>query len=206
MESLIGLIFILIVIFIFFLKRRDSNYYREYRNYNKRYNNYNKKYEYQRKDITEQRLHDMETGNISTKKIMNIEETKIFYSMVKAFKDYNVHPQVSFKAFLKSDEDSYAWRTFRDFYCDYLITYKRGNKINEPVAVIEYHGKGHFGDTETLKEKVKNNDMVREKLFNKMGLKYFIIKDDDIKINSKFIDETKLDAYLCDIYIILNKQ
>ncbi len=146
----------------------------------------------------------MESGSIKTKKVMNIEETKIFYSMVKIFNDYNVNPQVSFRAFLKGEEDTDSWKTFRDFYCDFLITHRKGSKMNEPIAVIEYHGGGHFGDNEKKAERVKDNDMIREKLFNKIGLKYFIIKDDDIKMKSGLIDTEKLNEYLKDINNILS--
>ena len=155
-------------------------------------------------EITQQRLKYMESGEIKTKKVMNIEETKIFYSMVKILNDYSVNPQVSFRAFLKGEEDTDSWKTFRDFYCDFLITHKRGNKMNEPIAVIEYHGGGHFGDSEEKKYKVENNDYIREKLFNKIGLKYFIIKDYDIKMNSGLIDEEKLNGYLNDINKVLS--
>ena len=116
--------------------------------------------------ITQQRLKYMESGNIKTKKVMNIEENKIFYSMVKILNNYNINPQVSFRAFLKGEENTNSWKTFRDFYCDFLVTHKKGSKINEPIAVIEYHGAGHFGDSEEQKKKVENNDYVREKLFN----------------------------------------
>lgn len=77
-------------------------------------------------------------------------------------------------------------------------------KINEPIAVIEYHGGGHFGDTEEQKQKAKNNDYVREKLFNKIGLKYFIIKDYDIKMKSGLIDTEKLNSFLNNINNIIS--
>lgn len=156
--------------------------------------------EYTINEITEQRLKYMESGNIKTKKIMNIEESKIFYSMVKIFENYNVNPQVSFRAFLKGEEDTDSWKTFRDFYCDFLITYKRGDKINEPIAVIEYDGAGHFGNTEEMKIRIKNNDLVKEKLISKAGMKYFIIKEEDIKTDAnKFIDDKKLESCLSNI-------
>ncbi|WP_300713781.1 DUF2726 domain-containing protein, partial [uncultured Brachyspira sp.] len=149
--------------------------------------------------ITEQRLSNMDTGNIKVKKIMNIEETKIFYSILKIFKDYNIYKQVSFKAFLDTEEDTDVWKTFRDFYCDFLITYKKGDRINEPIAIIEYDGAGHFGNTEDMKERIKNNDTVKEKLINKAGMQYFIIEENNIKIDSKFIDDKKLESCLFNI-------
>ena len=192
----------IIILFLIFLskKQKDTNYKKDDDN---QVNN-NDKYIFNK--ITDQRLKYIESGNIKTKKVMNIEENKIFYSMVKILNNYNINPQVSFRAFLKGEEDTETWKTFRDFYCDFLVTYKRGSKINEPVAVIEYHGGGHFGDTENQKKKVENNDYVREKLFNKIWLKYFIIKEYDIKMKSGLIDEEKLNLFLNDINNILSNQ
>lgn len=155
-------------------------------------------------ETAKQRLKYMESGSIKTKKVMNMEEAKIFYSMIKILNNYNVNPQVSFRAFLKGENNTDSWKTFRDFYCDFLITHKMGSKINEPIAVIEYHGGGHFGDTEEQKQKAKNNDYVREKLFNKIGLKYFIIKDYDIKMKSGLIDTEKLNSFLNNINNIIS--
>ena len=194
MESLITLVIFIFAIILFLSFIRKSNqqtYRRPFRRYYKR--------KYPRKDITSQRLENMDTGNISIKKIMNIEESKIFFSMLKVFKDYNIYKQVSFKAFLDAEEDTDVWKSFRDFYCDFLITYKKGNKINEPIAVIEYDGAGHFGNTEDMKERIKNNDMIKELLINKAGMQYFIIKENDIKIDSRFIDDKKLESCLSDI-------
>ena len=205
LEVGVAVIILSIVIIFFFSLKKISSPKESNTNENKTYN-----YEEQNKEefkinaITEQRLKYMDTGSIKTKRVLNIEETRIFYSMVKILNDYNVNPQVSFRAFLKGEEDTDAWKTFRDFYCDFLITYKRGSKMNEPAAVIEYHGGGHFGDTEEQKEKVKNNDMIREKLFSKIGLKYFIIRDSDIKMNSGLIDEEKLSLFLKDVNTILS--
>ncbi|MEI0496023.1 DUF2726 domain-containing protein [Brachyspira intermedia] len=192
----------IIILFLIFLskKQKDTNYKKDDNNQV----NSNDKYIFNK--ITDQRLKYIESGNIKTKKVMNIEENKIFYSMVKILNNYNINPQVSFRAFLKGEEDTETWKTFRDFYCDFLVTYKRGSKINEPIAVIEYHGGGHFGDTENQKKKVENNDYVREKLFNKIGLKYFIIKDYEIKMKSGLIDEEKLNLFLNNINNILSNQ
>ena len=197
--SIIIVSIIIILIFIIFLISNKKKHKHE------TYSNNNSNNEYTTNEITEQRLKYMNSGSIKTKRVMNIEETKIFYSMVKVLNNYNVNPQVYFRAFLKGEEDTDSWKTFRDFYCDFLITYKRGSKMNEPIAVIEYHGGGHFGDTEKQKEKVTNNDMIREKLFNKIGLKYFIIKDSDIKMKAGLIDEEKLNSFLNDINNILSK-
>ncbi|MEI0496022.1 DUF2726 domain-containing protein [Brachyspira intermedia] len=195
--ALVLILFSILFSILFLLSK--SNYKQGYYRRNKYYKRHKKTEAERIQDITEQRLSNMETGNISIKKIMNIEETKIFYSMLNIFKDYNIYKQVSFKAFLDAEEDTDVWKSFRDFYCDFLITYKKGNKINEPIAVIEYDGAGHFGNTEDMKERIKNNDMIKELLINKAGMQYFIIKENDIKIDSKFIDDKKLESCLYDI-------
>ena len=194
MESLITLVIFIFAIILFLSFIRKSNqqtYRRPFRRYYKR--------KYPRKDITSQRLENMDTGNISIKKIMNIEESKIFFSMLKVFKDYNIYKQVSYKAFLDAEEDTDIWKSYRDFYSDFLITYKRGDNTNKPIAIIEYDGAGHYGHTEEMKERIKNNDLVKEQLIKKAGMKFFIIKEEDIKANSKFIDENKLEACLYNI-------
>ena len=50
-----------------------------------------------------------------------------------------------------------------------------------------------------MKEKIKNNDITKEKLVSKAGMQYFIIDEKSIKENSKFIDDKKLEYYLKDI-------
>ncbi|MDA0055398.1 DUF2726 domain-containing protein [Brachyspira hyodysenteriae] len=192
------IVLVLILFSILFLLSK-SNYKQGYYRRDKYYKRHKKTEEERIQDITEQRLSNMETGNIAIKKIINIEETKIFYSILNIFKDYNIYKQVSFKAFLDAEEDTEIWKSFRDFYCDFLITYKKGNKINEPIAVIEYDGAGHFGHTEDMKERIKNNDMIKEILIDKAGMRYFIIKENDIKTDSKFIDDKKLEICLNDI-------
>ena len=201
--AIIGTILFLVII-LFAISKIDSqtNRYGYKRNYYRRYRKY-KKYNKRKRDITELRLENMNAGNISIKKIMNIGETKIFFSMLKIFRDYNIYKQVSFKAFLDAEENTDVWKTFRDFYCDFLITHKKGNKINEPIAVIEYDGAGHFGNNEYIKEKIKNNDFIKEKLIQRAGMQYFIIKEEDIKTNNKFIDDKKLEDYLNKIIISL---
>ena len=52
---------------------------------------------------------------------------------------------MSFKAFLDAEYGTKSWLSFRDFYCDFLLTYKIGEDYHKPAAVIEYHGGGLAG-------------------------------------------------------------
>ena len=206
MYIIVSFIIILVLFSIFKISGNeyiDSKNYRKYYRKNKYYKRYNKTRKERIQNITEQRLANMNDGEITTKRIMNIEESKIYFSIQNIFKDFNIYKQVSFKAFLDGEENTDVWKAFRDFYCDFLITHKKGNRINEPIAVIEYNGAGHFGNNYEMNEKIKNNDMIKEKLIKKVGMKYFIIDENDIKTNSKFIDNKKLEHYLKNIEIQL---
>ncbi len=91
--SIIIVSIIIILIFIIFLISNKKKHKHE------TYSNNNSNNEYTTNEITEQRLKYMNSGSIKTKRVMNIEETKIFYSMVKVLNNYNVNPQVSFEHF-----------------------------------------------------------------------------------------------------------
>lgn len=150
-----------------------------------------------------QRLENLKTGNISTKRIMNNEEFSIYFALHRIFKDdYIISPQVSFKAFLNAELES--WKAFSDFYCDFLVTYKRGGQtMGKPVAVIEYHGGSHYGvgDNAEIKQRIQNNDYVKQILFSKIeGINLFVIRECDIKQKDSIkIDDARLQQCLLTI-------
>lgn len=165
--------------------------------YKKRYNQYQNK----NQNKIEKNLKYMSDGEIKIKRIMNKEENQIYYTILKIFKNgYNINTQVSFKAFLDAEYGTKSWLSFRDFYCDFLITYKIGEDYHKPAAVIEYHGGGHYGDSIESKSRVMENDIIKNEVLNKVGIKIFIIKEDDIKNDKKYIDNKKLETFLQNIY------
>ena len=87
-----------------------------------------------------------------------------------------------------------SWLSFRDFYCDFLLTYKIGEDYHKPAAVIEYHGGGHYGDSAESKSRVMENDFIKNEVLNKVGIKIFIIKEEDIK-NDKKLEELLISIY-----------
>lgn len=152
------------------------------------------------KDRALQRLEDICDGDICKKSIMNEEENKIYYALIRILKDsYNINPQVSFKAFLKGEENTNAWRSFSDFYCDFLITSKDNRYKNTPIAIVEYHGGKHYGDTQEIQERVKKNDLTKQMICQKAKLKLFVITQKDIKKDSIYIDDKKLESYIIKI-------
>ena len=162
---------------------------------NQRYNQYKKQ------SKVEKSLEYLADGEISIKRIMNKEENQIYYTILKVFKNsYNINVQVSFKAFLDAEYGTKSWLSFRDFYCDFLLTYKIGDNYHKPAAVIEYHGGGHYGDSIESKNRVIENDCIKNEVLNKVGIKIFIIKEEDIKNNKRYIDNKKLEEFLTDIY------
>lgn len=158
-----------------------------------------------RQDKVNRSIENMNNGKILSKRIMNGEESKIYYTLIKICKEnYNINPQVSFKAFLQAESGTNAWHSFRDFYCDFLVTHKKGKDRNKPIAVIEYHGGGHYGDTPELKEIVRQNDFLKNEILNKVGIELFIIKESDIKVGTQYISDKMLEVFVLDLYSKVN--
>ena len=198
MEAFIYVIALLILIIYFISKLSKYKGYGKRRRFYK-YNKWNNQYSKQSK--IERNLEYMYDGKIRVKRIMNKEENQIYYTILKIFKNsYNVNTQVSFKAFLDAEYGTKSWLSFRDFYCDFLLTYKIGENYHKPAAVIEYHGGGHYGDSEESKSRVMENDFIKNEVLNKVGINIFIIKENDIKNDKKYIDNKKLEEFLINIY------
>ena len=198
MEAFIYVIALLILIIYFISKLSKYKGYGKRRRFYK-YNKWNNQYSKQSK--IERNLEYMYDGKIRVKRIMNKEENQIYYTILKIFKNsYNVNTQVSFKSFLDAEYGTKSWLSFRDFYCDFLLTYKIGEDYHKPAAVIEYHGGGHYGDSEESKSRVMENDFIKNEVLNKVGINIFIIKENDIKNDKKYIDNKKLEEFLINIY------
>ena len=198
MEALIFIVVSFIIVVYFISKLSKYKGYGKRRRFYK-YNKWNNQYSKQSK--IERNLEYMYDGKIRVKRIMNKEENQIYYTILKIFENsYNVNTQVSFKAFLDAEYGTKSWLSFRDFYCDFLLTYKIGEDYHKPAAVIEYHGGGHYGDSEESKSRVMQNDFIKNAVLSRVGINIFIIKEDDIKNDKKYIDNKKLEEFLINIY------
>ena len=196
MESLIFIVVSFIIVVYFISKSSKSFSYGKKRFYKNKWNN-----QYNKQSKIERNLEYMYDGKIRVKRIMNKEENQIYYTILKIFKNsYNVNTQVSFKAFLDAEYGTKSWLSFRDFYCDFLLTYKIGEDYHKPAAVIEYHGRGHYGDSAESKSRVMENDFIKNEVLSRVGINIFIIKEDDIKNDKKYIDNKKLEEFLINIY------
>ncbi len=197
MEAFLSII-VLFIIVVYFISKSSKYicYGRKRRFYKNKWNN-----QYNKQSKVERSLEYMADGKIRVKRIMNKEENQIYYTILKIFKNsYNINTQVSFKAFLDVEYGTKSWLSFRDFYCDFLLTYKIGEDYHKPAAVIEYHGGGHYGDSAESKNRVIENDYIKNEVLNKVGIKIFIIKEEDIKNDKKYIDNKKLEELLISIY------
>ena len=196
MEALIFIAVLFIIVVYFISKSSKSFSYGKKRFYKNKWNN-----QYSKQSKIERNLEYMYDGKIRVKRIMNKEENQIYYTILKIFKNnYNINTQVSFKAFLDAEYGTKSWLSFRDFYCDFLLTYKIGEDYHKPAAVIEYHGGGHYGDSEESKSRVMQNDFIKNAVLSRVGINIFIIKEDDIKNDKKYIDNKKLEEFLINIY------
>ena len=196
MEALIFIAILFIIVVYFISKSSKSFSYGKKRFYKNKWNN-----QYNKQSKIERNLEYMYDGKIRVKRIMNKEENQIYYTILKIFKNnYNINTQVSFKDFLDAEYGTKSWLSFRDFYCDFLLTYKIGEDYHKPAAVIEYHGGGHYGDSEESKSRVMQNDFIKNAVLSRVGIKIFIIKEDDIKNDKRYIDNKKLEELLISIY------
>ena len=134
MESLIFIVVSFIIVVYFISKSSKSFSYGKKRFYKNKWNN-----QYNKQSKIERNLEYMYDGKSRVKRIMNKEENQIYYTILKIFKNsYNVNTQVSFKAFLDAEYGTKSWLSFRDFYCDFLLTYKIGENYHKPASKLLY--------------------------------------------------------------------
>ncbi len=104
--------------------------------------------------------------------ILNYSERKLYWKLInQCSKNKNgiVFAQVSLGEILQHKDYS-VYKDVNSKRCDFCITDRNFN----PVAVIEYHGEGHYGETSNLRDTVKRNAV------ESAGLLYFAITPNNI--------------------------
>ncbi|RDU51547.1 hypothetical protein CQA49_09440 [Helicobacter sp. MIT 00-7814] len=155
------------------------------------------------------KLNLVENANLKAKNPLNYQEVQIFKALIfeKSLKDnFSILPQVAMRAFIHDiQNDNEVWKTYSNSYVDFLLA-KRDFKYNKdiltPFAVIEFHGSGHYGvdnSSDEHMQSVKNNDEIKAQILNKIGIKLFIIKGEQIYDESNRIDIHKLKAEIAKI-------
>lgn len=130
--------------------------------------------------ISDDKVENAERFHFIAQKLMNNEEEALYKKLVaffikeKLFQEnkFKLQCQVGMGGFITPpDQDGFKssvifGKTIGALRVDYLVVDERNN----PVIVIEYHGKGHY------KGNWKVNDKVKEILCKKVGIKLVIIK------------------------------
>lgn len=124
----------------------------------------------------------IDEAKVESKTIMNSYEFKIYKKLIfcKKITDiFFIFPQVPLSAFIKNDIEA-VFHTYGSLYVDFLFAHKDYNNPTKPFAVLEVYGSGHYGKDGKTKEKAQKRDEIKEKLFEKIGLRYHILDYVDI--------------------------
>lgn len=65
-------------------------------------------------------------------------------------------------------------------YVDFLLA---DNIQNNSICVVECFGEGHYGESDHKKEQVACNDEIKELIFWKAKIEFFIIRKSDLQNN-----------------------
>lgn len=145
-------------------------------------------------------------SNIAIKPIMGQQEFIIYNALISCEEmrsNFTIYPQVPIKAFINDGEvkkdknDFEVYNKYKDLVVDFLLVCRDSNyKSLPPFAVLEYHGKGHYNKDN--KESVVNNDALKEKLFAKIGLNYYVLNYKEIaqSQNDSMIEIPLLKQYI----------
>lgn len=122
-------------------------------------------------------------------RLMNRSEEVVFGEIKKLLTDYQVvahiFPQVSYGEIAWTDgPDAFALRqTFNSKRADFVVT----NADFFPIAVIEYHGEGHFSGVSMAK-----SDRVKSKVCQAIGVPLIIVHFKDKHRIYEFLRESLL--------------
>lgn len=111
--------------------------------------------EYTREETrAERQLNAVRSSDFCTRPLMNKSEYRVFCKLEKlltaSHRGYRVFSQVSLGEILGSD-DKQAYLAINSKRADFVIIDWSG----QPIAVIEYHGSGHYQDDAILRDAVK---------------------------------------------------
>lgn len=130
--------------------------------------------------------------------LLNGEEKQIFGTLIKLSQEQNsdlklkIHPQVSLNSFINYENNGEDYKAGYGLSVDFLITLQ-----NSPLAVIEYHGGGHYPTDENKKAKVIDNDGTKMHICNHAGILFQVIEESEIKDKKGIkIDPEKLRSLL----------
>lgn len=107
-----------------------------------------------------------------SRSLLNESEKRVFWQLVKLLKEVNsggnVFPQVNMGAYMGA-KDHEGFKVINCKRGDFLIT----DKSFKAVAIIEYHGRGHY------ESNFEERDQVKRISSGKAGITYFVIRYSD---------------------------
>lgn len=138
---------------------------------------------YVMRDIKKMIIHSNQDVLV-TKNTLNTEELQIFNLLKEIIKDslIDIFPQVPLRAFFKTSKESLSHFVVGGMYVDFLLV---DNNKKNPVCVVEYFGEGHYGENEYKKEQVTCNDEIKELIFQKSKIEFFVISKSDLQNNKE---------------------
>lgn len=99
-------------------------------------------------------------GEYSSKRIMNASEGKLYIVLDRwrreRARDLNLSTQVSYGSFIAA-KDHEHWRKIAAKHADFVF-WGRDGYVR---AIVEFDGSGHYGDSRTAAQKVKERDEVK---------------------------------------------
>lgn len=136
-------------------------------------------------------------SRLRSKRILNGGETTVFWGLTRLVKIQEfqgrlfVYPQVSLgEVFGDSDKPSDAHRTINGKRADFCIV----DKSWEPMALVEYQGAGHYGETAPERKQAAERDEIKRAASERAGILYHAIPEEALK---------GIDAYLRDAFLPL---
>lgn len=137
-------------------RKRKGNVYRRQRDYQppKRESNDRAPEVVREQSIAERQLVTVRSSEFYKRPLMNKSEYGVFCRLEKrlsaSHRGYRVFSQVSLGEILGSD-DKQAYFAINSKRADFVII----NWSGQPIAVVEYHGSGHFKDDAIVRDAVK---------------------------------------------------
>lgn len=172
-------------------REQNAKYFREQKQQEQELLEYQKSFEY-KLYLTKNSKIDIKKGLMGTQEFMIYREL-IFCKNIT--NNFIIFPQISLKSFVKNEcQEDEVWKVYSNLVADFLFVIKDfKDKTTKPFAILEFNGSGHFGNSDEEKEKIKERDIIKKEVADKIGLQIYTIEGEAIYQKDKcYIDENLL--------------
>lgn len=151
-----------------------------------------------KKTFTKEFLNDtldiLTNGGFKKHKLLNRTENKVFWCLKRMVKTLNlpvfIAVQKPLGQFIEPD-DPHHFRYYGRLTVDFCLYTKEWDVL----AVIECHGKGHYGYTDKITQKVIKNDRIKKIMCDKVGILYHEVPANTLGASFDNL-ESEVDAHL----------